>query len=107
MKPCLDCGTLSQRTRCPKCSAAQLQAKRVCRPYTYTERKRRAAAVAAHRAAHGDWCPGWGRPAHASSDLTADHTLAVAAGGREDGPLSVLCRVCNGAKQDRSAKEAG
>jgi hypothetical protein len=45
---------------------------------------------AAAAAAHG----------HAA-DLTADHITPVAAGGAEDGPLSVLCRVSNGAKQNR------
>jgi 5-methylcytosine-specific restriction endonuclease McrA len=31
-------------------------------------------------------------------DLTADHVVPVAAGGPEDGPLTVLCRGCNSAK---------
>lgn len=66
---------------------------------TEAERWRRAAAVAAHREQHGDWCPGWGRrPAHPSADLTADHEDAVAAGGHAHGPLQVLCRACNSAK---------
>jgi len=58
------------------------------------ERFRRAAAVKAHRAYHGDWCPGWEREPHASSDLTAAHALAVANGGTES-RLTVLCRSCN------------
>jgi 5-methylcytosine-specific restriction protein A len=69
------------------------------------ERKRRAAVVAAHRAEYGDWCPGWQRPAHPSTDLTADHLLAVAAGGDEGGSLAVLCRSCNGSKQDGKRRD--
>lgn len=33
-------------------------------------RKRRTFELAAHRARHGDRCPGFGVPPHASSDLT-------------------------------------
>lgn len=95
LKPCLNCGALSDRTRCPTHRA------RPPRPTTLTrtaaERRRRAAVVAAWRAEHGDWCPGWGRPAHPATDLTADHVTAAAHGGTE---LAVLCRPCNGAKSD-------
>lgn len=50
------------------------------------------------RQVNGDVCPGWRVPAHPSADLTADHVLPVGAGGPEEGPLVVLCRVCNGRK---------
>jgi 5-methylcytosine-specific restriction protein A len=77
-----------------------------CTPHTRTgytagERRRRAATVDAWKAAYGDWCPGWARAGHSSADLTADHLVAVAAGGRQAGPLQVLCRSCNGAKAAR------
>lgn len=105
-RPCLDCGRLSSGSRCPDharvIARRTTRAKRQRRPYTAAERDRRAAAVAAHRATYGDWCPGWRRPAHYATDLTADHVVAVAAGGREDGALGVLCRPCNGAKRDRN-----
>ncbi|PSR63987.1 hypothetical protein C8259_09045 [Nocardia nova] len=65
----------------------------------YREQQRRAAAVRAHRARRGDWCPGWRRPPHPSADLTADHITPVAS-GRPDGPLQVLCRSCNSRKRD-------
>lgn len=68
---------------------------------TWSERKRRARAVDEHRAEHGDWCPGYQRPAHEATDLTADHIQSVAAGGRPDGPHQVLCRACNSAKGAR------
>lgn len=107
LRPCLglpdeQCGRFVEGTRCADHAAAvergRTQAKRERRPYTNVERQRRAAAVSAHRAEFGDWCPGWGVPAHASIDLTADHVDPVAAGGDEDGPLAVLCRTCNGRK---------
>lgn len=44
-------------------------------------------------------CPGWDRPAHPSDDLTADHVLPRARGGEQGGPLRVLCRPCNSARQ--------
>jgi 5-methylcytosine-specific restriction protein A len=104
MVPCLDCGALIDRAasrtqgrhkrgwgRCHQCAAG--------RYIPTAETRRRAQTVAAWRATRGDWCPGWGRPAHPTPDLTADHTTSVAAGGREDGPLGVLCRPCNSSKQ--------
>lgn len=86
-------------SRCPEhqrmADAAALRVKRARRPVNYRERKRRAAAVTAWIAEHGAWCPGWGVPGHESTDLTAAHVVAVAAGGAESGPLDVLCRACN------------
>jgi hypothetical protein len=68
---------------------------------TYQETERRRRAVAEHRAAIGDWCPGvpeLGRGAHPSANLTADHVIEVAAGGLESGPLVVRCGPCNSAR---------
>lgn len=102
-RPCLDCGAISDQSRCPTHRQAVERARKP-RPTNLTrddaERKRRAAAVAQHRAQHGDWCPGYGIPPHPSADLTADHVVAVAQGGPPDGPLQVLCRPCNGRKSD-------
>ena len=60
----------------------------------------------AWRGEHGDWCPGYRRPAHRASDLTVDHVVPLAAGGApfDIGNTSVLCRSCNstkGASTDR------
>ena len=47
---------------------------------------------------HGYWCPGYKRPAHASRDLTAEHTVPVADTARyitDTSSWSVLCRSCN------------
>jgi 5-methylcytosine-specific restriction enzyme A len=103
-RPCLDCGTLSPNTRCPSHARlrerARTQVKRQTRPRaSAAETQRRADVVAAWRATRGDWCPGWQRAPHASADLTADHIAPVGAGGAEGGPLTVLCRSCNGRKQ--------
>jgi len=68
---------------------------------SYAETKRRREAVAAHRAEVGDWCPGvpeFGRPAHPSANLQADHVVEVARGGPEAGPLVVRCAPCNSAR---------
>jgi len=105
LRLCLDCGTLTQATRCPTHQRvkdrATLKAKRQRRPRVAREDDRRAAAVVAHKRVHGDWCPGWQREPHPSSDLTADHPVAVGAGGDEGQALAVLCRSCNGAKGAR------
>lgn len=113
LRPCLDCGTLTQGTRCPthadikrRASNARHRPHRDRRPdYDATEKQRRAQTVAAWRAQHGDLCPGWQRPPHmadpTTNPLTADHHHAVHAGGAERGPLGVLCRSCNSSKGDR------
>ncbi|HEU4544484.1 MAG TPA: hypothetical protein VFR23_25360 [Jiangellaceae bacterium] len=102
LRPCLDCGTLTAGSRCRACArpieVEYTRRKRERRPYTNAERERREQAVAEHRSTHGDWCPGWQRPPHETTDLTADHVYAVASGGAEDGELTVLCRPCNSAK---------
>lgn len=107
LRPCLDCAELTTTTRCAQHTRAHQrrhhQAKRARRPYTYAERKRREAAVARHIQLHGHWCPGWDRPPHPATDLTADHLTPVATGGPEGGPLGVLCRSCNSRKQDQLA----
>ncbi|MDH6679241.1 5-methylcytosine-specific restriction protein A [Rhodococcus sp. LBL1] len=79
---------------------------------TWAERQRRAQTVADHKATHGNWCPGYQVPAHASDRLTADHITPVAAGGAPDGPLGVLCVSCNSRKgarviQGRDTKTRG
>jgi 5-methylcytosine-specific restriction protein A len=103
IRPCLDCGTLTQSTRCPPHQRprdlAALRGKRARRPRaTPAEDRRRRDTVDAWRAQHGNWCPGWLIDPHPSDDLTADHIHAVGAGGSEYGELGVLCRSCNARK---------
>jgi 5-methylcytosine-specific restriction enzyme A len=92
--------------RCPDCrrivERARSQAKRARRPYTAEDQRLRAQTVQAWIEMHGYVCPGWQRPAHPAdperNPLTADHVVAVAAGGHPLGPYNVLCRSCNSAK---------
>jgi len=49
---------------------------------------------------HGNWCPGYQRPAHPLGGLTVDHVIPLAAG---EAPFdidncAVLCRSCNSTK---------
>jgi len=86
VRRCLRCGRLA-RGACPSCAKATKAARN-------RDAARCAATVAEHRRVHGDWCPGWGVPPHAATDLTADHLVAVSRGG-VNGALRVLCRSCN------------
>jgi 5-methylcytosine-specific restriction endonuclease McrA len=95
--------------RCPVCGQAtppdrpHPHARQVSPPVSWEERQRRAEAVEAWRRRHGDWCPGWQRPPHATADLTADHVLPRSQGG-EGGPLRVLCRACNARRGNREVQ---
>lgn len=103
---CLDCPAIipadAYLGRCDKHRAERRRTHRAPtdRGRTYAEQQRRAQVVAAWRAEHGDWCPGWQRDPHPASDLTADHVLAAANGGI-DGELQALCKSCNSRKRDR------
>lgn len=79
------------QSRCGACSAAVRRRRNLDAPAAK-------AAVSAHRATVGDWCPGYGRPAHQATDLTAEHSTPISRGGVVDG---VLCRSCNSRKRDR------
>jgi len=105
LRGCLDCRTLVRgKSRCVDCQRKRDQAKAKRRPDLHNdraERRRRAAAVAEHRATVGDWCPGvpeLGRAAHPAANLSADHVVEVAAGGPVFGPLVVRCGPCNSAR---------
>ena len=104
-RPCLRCGrAVRGQSRCLLCRVYIEQAKSARRPgrKRYDETERRREAVADHRARFGDWCPGFherpARPAHPSTDLTADHEGMVVLGHPEAGPLVVRCRSCNSAR---------
>ncbi len=108
-RSCVGCGRkIAAGSRCSSCTP-----QRSPRPTTvsrdWTERKRRADAVAAHRANYGEWCPGYQRPAHAvlwPNLLTADHVYPVGQGGDPRGPLTVLCRAYN-SKKGAASREKG
>jgi 5-methylcytosine-specific restriction enzyme A len=95
---CRNCKQLHTGTG--MCNRCRLADRRARRPDMRTDENRRAQVVAAWRADQGDVCPGWQCPPHPAADLTADHIQSVAAGGREDGELTVLCVPCNSRKRD-------
>lgn len=109
-RPCNQAGCPDVATRlgrCPAHAAATDAHQRRTVPTKIAEpreRDMRRAVVLAHVARHGWWCPGWSVPAHASRDLTCDHTLPLAAEGRRQAPgpgtptHTVLCRPCNSRK---------
>jgi 5-methylcytosine-specific restriction protein A len=123
MRPCLGwqderCGKLGTTSRCSRhegmrktasyAAAVQRGNNARSRPhrdrrpdYDSAERSRRAETVRVHREVAGDWCPGWNRPAHQATDLTAEHPVEVAAGGAEGQEHVVLCRSCNSSKGGR------
>ncbi|MFL5910529.1 MAG: HNH endonuclease [Gaiellaceae bacterium] len=113
-RPCLVCGTLTRNASRCDTHQAQWQAQQDRtrgsahqRGYTQQWRTTAAAAVAQHRAEHGDFCPGWRVPAHPSTDLTADHIVPKAAGGTDEpSNVQVLCRGCNSRKHAQSSSTA-
>lgn len=97
---CIRCGTPTLNgSRCVACNRGFRQA---VRNPAYATRKwmaRSTRELAEHRARYGNWCPGYGRPAHPSADLTLDHIVPLALGGPPDGATQVLCRGCNTRKR--------
>jgi hypothetical protein len=86
MRHCLDCGRLTDSTRCHTCHRRKRNNR-----YGGNWTTRSRTTIAAHLATHGPTCPGWQRPPHPinAADLTLDHETGV------------LCRACNSAKRDR------
>jgi 5-methylcytosine-specific restriction endonuclease McrA len=96
LRPCLQCGEPSPTTRCPACSSAedvrtdQRRGTPSARGYDW-----RWAKLSARARRLQPWCTACG----ATQDLTCDHLVALAAGGRRSGltllDVQVLCRRCN------------
>lgn len=108
LRTCLDCGRPAPGSRCPSCRAERQRAKDARRPTrrSHAEQERRRRLVAEHVEEYGWWCPGAADLDHGAhgvepGELTADHLTPVAAGGREDGPLRVLCRSKNSGRGAR------
>ena len=91
---CAGCGELTSSRWCADCEPVRPPSPSSLAARDRAELLRRKEAVAQHQRRFGDWCPGWERPGHPSSDLTAAHSVAVATGGKHS-RLTVLCRSCN------------
>lgn len=108
MKLCTVCGALTSRPG-SRCTTHYRQSNRSRHNALYSTRawqRLSARVLRAWRGEHGNWCPGYERPAHAASDLTVDHVVPLAAGGApfDIANTAVLCRSCNstkGASTDR------
>ena len=108
MKLCTVCGVVTSRAG-SRCTEHARQSNRSRHNALYSTRawqRLSARVLRAWRGEHGNWCPGYGRPAHRASDLTVDHVVPLAAGGAQFdiANASVLCRSCNstkGASMDR------
>lgn len=99
LRPCLDCRQPTTGTRCPTCQTTRTNNRNRRRTWYHgTWQTTRRAVLTAWRAEHGNWCPGWNRPAHPATDLTVDHVNP-----RDPHTLGVLCRACNGSKGARQS----
>jgi 5-methylcytosine-specific restriction protein A len=102
VKLCTVCGGLTSRAG-SRCTEHARQSNRSRHNALYSTRawqRLSARVLRAWRGEHGDWCPGYERPAHRASDLTVDHVVPLAAGGApfDIANTSVLCRSCNSTK---------
>ena len=115
MKLCTVCGLLTSRAG-SHCTEHARQSNRSRHNDLYSTRawqRLSGRVLRAWRGEHGNWCPGYQRPAHPASDLTTDHVVPLAAGGApfDLGNCAVLCRSCNSTKgageADRGSPHAG
>lgn len=107
--PCVDCGAASAGLRCMACYRRSRPAPvgRRADLDDWKARDARKRAVKAWRATQGDYCPGFEKPPHPASDLTADHPLEVVLGGDpRPGEYSILCRSCNARKSHSNMRRA-
>jgi 5-methylcytosine-specific restriction protein A len=84
-RACLDCGAISDGSRCELHRKAR-HTNRYGRGWQRFARMR----IANYRAVHGDVCPGWQRPPHPidPQEWTVDHDVG-----------QPMCRSCNSRKQ--------
>jgi 5-methylcytosine-specific restriction endonuclease McrA len=108
-RPCLDCGTPADNTRCTTCDATHRTAKdarqsaqrKQSGPRIYDGAPyRRAAAIIRATATRCHLC---GQPARPGDPWQADHIIPIADGGHT-GPLAPAHRSCNIAKSNRSRR---
>ena len=114
VKLCTVCGVVTSRAG-SRCTDHARQSNRSRHNALYSTRawqRLSARVLRAWRGEHGDWCPGYERPAHPAADLTVDHVMPLAAGGApfDIANTAVLCRSCNstkGASTDTSGSSLG
>ena len=102
MKLCTVCGVVTSRAG-SRCTEHARQSNRSRHNALYSTRawqRLSARVLRAWRGVHGNWCPGYQRPAHPLGGLTVDHVIPLAAG---EAPFdidncAVLCRSCNSTK---------
>jgi 5-methylcytosine-specific restriction protein A len=100
-RPCLEagCPRLAQpgKARCPEHHRARdrQRGSTTQRGYGHAWQQVARQAIAAHRANHGDVCPGYGRDAHSVEprDWCCDHDLGA------------LCKSCNAVKANTHDKQ--
>ena len=102
MKLCTVCGVVTSRAG-SRCVDHARQSNRSRHNALYSTRawqRLSARVLRAWRGEHGNWCPGFKRPAHPAADLTVDHVVPLATGGApfDIGNFAVLCRSCNSTK---------
>jgi 5-methylcytosine-specific restriction enzyme A len=102
VKLCTVCGVVTSRAG-SRCTEHARQSNRSRHNALYSTRawqRLSARVLRAWRGEHGNWCPGYQRPAHPAADLTVDHVVPLAAGGAplDIGNCAVLCRSCNSTK---------
>lgn len=100
LRPCLDCGTVTQGSRCVKHATLAKQAREARRPsrvergYGPEWRKAVAAAIEAQ-----PYCSACGHEGSPNNPLTGDHKTPLSAGGTHDPEnIDVLCRYHNSVK---------
>jgi 5-methylcytosine-specific restriction protein A len=114
VKLCTACGVLTSRAG-SRCTEHARQSNRSRHNALYSTRawqRLSARVLRGWRGEHGNWCPGYQRPAHPAADLTVDHVVPLAAGGApfDIANTAVLCRSCNstkGASTDRGGVAHG
>ena len=102
MRLCTVCGILTSRagSRCTEHARKSNRSRHNALYSTRAWQHLSARVLRAWRGEHGNWCPGYQRPAHAAADLTVDHVVPLAVGGApfDICNTAVLCRSCNSSK---------
>jgi 5-methylcytosine-specific restriction protein A len=83
VKLCRVCGVITSRAGA-RCTAHARQSNRSRHNDLYSTRawqRLSARVLRTWRCEHGNWCPGYQRPAHPAADLSVDHVVPLTAGG--------------------------